>query len=286
MGNDHSSENTNNQTKQLKQPIVKKALLIGINYTDTSSELNGCINDSENLAQFLKSKKYFNDNEIVMMNDNEKDKLYPSNKSIWHQLKKLVKFANNNAHATVLLFVSYSGHGSYFYDTNGDEEDGRDEVLCPIDCDTNGYITDDDLKINFVDKLPENVKLVMLVDACHSGTMLDLKYNYNIDKYNTCKMYGDIKETFCDITMISGCSDPFTSSDAYIKDKQNKNYEYQGAMTAAFIANFTDEISYFKLIKRMRKWIKSRHFEQIPQLSCGKSINTRSSFLLSCFDGN
>ena len=39
--------------------IVKKALLVGINYTSTGSQLSGCINDTENLKQFLLKIKAF-----------------------------------------------------------------------------------------------------------------------------------------------------------------------------------------------------------------------------------
>ena len=39
--------------------MLKKALLIGINYTGTDYELRGCINDSINLKQFLISNKFF-----------------------------------------------------------------------------------------------------------------------------------------------------------------------------------------------------------------------------------
>lgn len=34
-------------------------------------------------------------------------------------------------------------------DDNGDEDDGKDEVLCPVDLHTNGYIRDDDLNKYF-----------------------------------------------------------------------------------------------------------------------------------------
>jgi hypothetical protein len=39
----------------------KRALLIGINYTGTSSALRGCINDVKNLKQFLVSLYNFNE---------------------------------------------------------------------------------------------------------------------------------------------------------------------------------------------------------------------------------
>ena len=44
--------------------IIKKCLLIGINYTGTSFALNGCINDSYNIQKFLLSNGYFAENQL------------------------------------------------------------------------------------------------------------------------------------------------------------------------------------------------------------------------------
>ena len=40
--------------------MVKNALLIGINYKNTSDKLNGCINDINNVRNFLISKLEYN----------------------------------------------------------------------------------------------------------------------------------------------------------------------------------------------------------------------------------
>ena len=37
---------------------IKKCLLIGINYTGTSYQLNGCINDSHNIKIFYYQKDF------------------------------------------------------------------------------------------------------------------------------------------------------------------------------------------------------------------------------------
>ena len=36
------------------------------------------------------------------------------------------------------LFFHYSGHGSQTYDSDGDEVDGNDETICPVDYDSAG----------------------------------------------------------------------------------------------------------------------------------------------------
>lgn len=289
MGNKVSTNtNTNTSTNtstNTNTGIVKKALLIGINYTGTENELRGCINDSHDLKNFLVENKYFDESEITMVNDTLDDAkhLYPSKINIIYQFNELVKFADENKDKNVFIYVSYSGHGSYITDLNGDETDGRDEVLCPIDCMTNGFIVDDDIKKMLVDKLSSNVKLVFMSDSCHSGTVLDLKYLYKFDQNNTIITDKKIKDSNCDVILISGCRDNQTSADAYVPDKSN-NYLYQGAMTASFIKVFNDEISYKDLITKMRAWLTEMKFSQVPQLSSGKKIDLTKPFLLSCYN--
>lgn len=276
MGNEQSRNNT--------LSVIKRAVLIGINYTGTDNQLNGCINDSENLKEFLVTKKFFGDNEIIMMNDNKEGDLYPTKANIIKQFTELVDFANQNKDKEVRLFLSYSGHGYYQRDLNGDEKDGRDEVLCPIDCDTNGFIVDDDIKQYFVDKLHSNVKVFVLADCCHSGTIMDLKYTWNMGILgNTLDTNNKIKDSLCDVVMISGCKDAQTSADAYVADTEGK-MEYQGAMTSAFLHNFKDGITYTKLMSNMRKYLVKNRFTQVPLLSCGKKINLGTEILLCKFD--
>ena len=283
MGNQVLKPNTKVETvNYASNGIVKKAVLFAINYTGTDNELNGCINDSQNLRAFLLDNKYFEENEITMLNDFEKGELFPTKENMLKQFDNIVEFANAHPNELVLLFVSYSGHGYYIRDVSGDEADGRDEVLCPIDCmskGNDGFIVDDEIKSRLVDKLAENV----MSDSCHSGSVLDLKYEYKFGKTPYCSTNKKVKTTKCDVALISGCKDTQTSADAYIPNKEN-NYLYQGAMTASFIKNFHDEISYTDLINGMCKWLKENQFTQIPQLSTGKKVDLKKPFLISGYN--
>lgn len=262
---------------------IKRGLLIGINYTGTNSALRGCINDQENLAKFLHTKSFLDKKDLILMNDFQKGDLYPTKLNILNQLNSLVEFCNNkNKKDEILLVFAYSGHGSYVRDNSGDELDGKDEVICPIDYSTGGVIKDDNIKRYFIDRLGNNVKIIMLMDCCHSGTIVDLKYNYTMDKKDSCIVYGNCKDNKCKVVMISGCLDKQTSADAYIKD--NKSYEYQGAMTACFLKCYNIDISYKDLIKRMRVFLKNGKYEQIPQLSTSFSIEVDDKFLLDDFN--
>jgi hypothetical protein len=57
-------------------------------------------------------------------------------------------------------------------DDRGEEDDGYDETLVPVDYDSAGQIRDDDLYQNLVCALPS------LMDYCHSGSVLDLPFKY------------------------------------------------------------------------------------------------------------
>lgn len=82
------------------------------------------------------------------------------------------------------LVFHYSGHGSRQRNYNGDEVDGYDETLCPLDFETQGMIVDDEINATIVRPLPHGVKLHAIVDACHSGTVLDLPFLCRMKGYN------------------------------------------------------------------------------------------------------
>lgn len=191
----------------------KRALMIGINYIGSTSQLNGCINDVINLREFLLTNLYFSNNDMMIMRDDYSSEslLYPSCYNIKTQINLLVEWANNNPKSEIWL--SYSGHGSNVFDFSGDEDDNRDEVLCSVD---NKYIKDDWLKSELIDKINDDVSLFILIDACHSGTMCDL---------SKCNKK---------IIMISGCKDDQTSADAFIREEN----EYRGALTNHFLNTY------------------------------------------------
>jgi hypothetical protein len=262
-----------------KEVIVKKGLLIGINYTGTDNELEGCINDSENLKKFLVDNQYFKQNELISMSDFKTGLLFPSKDNILYQLSDLVKFARTHTNKKVQLFLSYCGHGYYLKNSDGCEPEKQGEVLCPIDCHKNGYITEDDLRKYFIDKLPQNVTIIILIDSCHSKTVMDLRYSYKGDKRNTYTVIGKMSSTICDAIMLTGCSD-VCSNDSYAYDSECR-YEYQGAITASFIANYYDGVNSDALITNMKKWLKESGYNQVPCLSSGKYMEINKLNLLS-----
>jgi hypothetical protein len=186
------------------------------------------------------------------------------------RINNLVMPEIKNTKSGDVLLLFYSGHGSYILDKNNNEKTEKDQLIVP--CDFNGII-DDELKNIIQLNLKKDVTLIALFDCCHSGTILDLKYQYmdSLDKNNYTENANET-ETIGNVIMISGCSDIQTSSDAFLN---NKN---QGAMTWAFLQAFKSEkdITWRKLLIKMRDLLQKSSFSQIPQLSSGSFLNIDS----------
>lgn len=118
---------------------------------------------------------------IVMMTDNlsRRENNYPTKHNIMTQLRELVKKAELHGDDKVHLTITYSGHGIQVRDTNGDEKDKKDEALLPVDYEK-GVITDDEFKRVVINPIANNsnVKLTLIMDCCHSGSICDLRVDY------------------------------------------------------------------------------------------------------------
>ena len=136
-------------------PYTKKALVVGINYTGSSSQLNGCVNDANNLNQLLQTYFQYSETDITLMTDDKTGVNYPSHANITQKIESLANDSENLSE----IWISFSGHGSYVNDNNNDESDNNDEVLVPIDYKESGFISDDWLFANFFQKISENCKI-------------------------------------------------------------------------------------------------------------------------------
>lgn len=155
---------------------ARRALLIGINYTGQKGELSGCHNDVERIKEYIMNVHGFRERDITILIDDGKGPS-PTRHNIMLQLKQLVK----ESVAGDSVFFHYSGHGGRLADDNGDEYDGYDETLIPVDFEKAGQIRDDELYRYFVTKFKEGVLVTSLMDCCHSGTVLDLPYKFVAD---------------------------------------------------------------------------------------------------------
>jgi len=247
--------------------MVKKALLIGINYFGQKGELSGCINDIKNMRKYLINRGY-NKNDIVMLRDDGKENgKQPTGDNIVEEIRKLASYGVEGNE----LVLHYSGHGTDIKDTNGDELDGCDECICPVDYAKTGLITDDQLYELLVKNLKKGCKLVCLFDCCNSGTILDLEYKLDVESFKCEKQ--NKNSTEAEVVMISGCKDDQTSADASIEGNSTGAMTYAFLSAVKYIEALKQKPTYKKVMKHMRGFLAMNKYTQIPQIT--------SSYILS-----
>jgi metacaspase-1 len=137
---------------------MKRALCIGINdYPGTGSDLAGCVNDANDWADELTKRGF----DLEMMLDAQ---------ATGAAMRDAMGRVLSRAQSGDTVVITYSGHGTWVRDTDGDEPDGRDEALVPYDIAENGPLLDDELYDILCDRA-RGVRVVMISDSCHSGTV-------------------------------------------------------------------------------------------------------------------
>ena len=233
----------------------KKALLIGINYNTDDNEgddLNGCENDMNRLSDWIQAKCYFNNEDINRL-DSEK----ATREAIENGIMDLLEFAKSNPNSE--LWLSYSGHGSYYFSTR--ESDYQNEILCPSDYLTKGFISDDWLKREFVDKLPGDCKVFALMDCCHSGSNMDLPYCLK-DNSIVLREKMEVKENMANVIKFSGCLDSQVSMDYYNRNMR----EFQGAFTNSFVMSNKNQL-FRDTLEGLNLHLRVSGFKQISELA-------------------
>ncbi|EHA8590904.1 putative Metacaspase-1 [Cocos nucifera] len=151
----------------------KRALLIGVSYRTRRYELKGTVNDVNCMRYFLCERWGFPSECVLVLTEAQAD---PYRIPTKENVRMAMRWLMMGCQAGDSLVFHFSGHGIQKPDTNGDEVDGYDEALCPLDFETCGVIVDDEINETLVRPLPRGAKLHAVVDACHSGTILDLPY--------------------------------------------------------------------------------------------------------------
>ncbi|KAJ0052203.1 hypothetical protein Pint_01328 [Pistacia integerrima] len=252
--NNNSSYNTHHQHQQYPPPPVvapspynhvtsfktpnahgrKRALIIGVCYKCSRHELKGCINDAKCMKYLLINRFKFPDSSILMLTGCQ-----PGDSLVFH----------------------YSGHGSQQRNYTGDEVDGYDETLCPVDFETQGMIVDNEINATIVKPLPRGAKLHAIIDSCHSGTVLDLPFFCRMDRHGKYvwedhrPRSGMWKGTSGGeaISFSAGCDNDQTSADTTALSKITST----GAMTFSFIQAIErgHGSTYGKILNAMRSTI-------------------------------
>ncbi|PVV04937.1 hypothetical protein BB560_000546 [Smittium megazygosporum] len=294
----------------------KRALLIGINYFNSKYTLKGCINDVHRMKKFLIDHFRFKESDMIILTDDQTNpKRIPTRENILKAMKWLVHDAKKNDS----FFFHYSGHGNRVQDANGDELDGQDETICPVDFVKNGQIIDDDMNSIMVRPLPPGARLTAIFDCCHSATALDLPFTYSTKgklKNDTAVsmagstlkgagqsyMKGDVEGA---LQGIFKSLKTITSGEEYIeksrkekssagdvimfsgcKDEQTsadakEDLNFTGAMSWAFTNSLYENPrqTYIGLLRDVRKRLSGK-YSQLPQLSSGRLMDMNTLFIM------
>jgi hypothetical protein len=283
-----------------------RALFIGINYVGSSAELRGCINDVVTMQKML-GNLGFDLSDFRSLTEDAGISGHaglPTKANILAQLDWLVE----GAAAGDTLFLHYSGHGTSVEDRSGDEDDGKDEALVPLDYETAGIIVDDDIYEMVAGRLADGVRLTAVLDCCHSGTLMDLPYMFtatgdnlaagsamarrsNRNKYanRTCFSRDQASAVVGapQVLMFSGCQDDQTSADvsntaSFDVPATDAPGSAGGACTNAMaeVLHKTPTMTFAQLLTAMRENLDGRGFSQIPQMSSSDRVDLGAVFSL------
>ena len=262
---------------------MRKALLVGINYTGTPYRLFGCINDVVNMGSYLqKVRKY---NSFIIMTDTTTIK--PTRSNILAGFKALLQGAKSGDE----LWFHFSGHGTLVHDASRDEESGQDSCICPIDVARAGFISDDVIRSNLAALVPKGVRLYMVLDACHSGTGCDLRYKYDDSSYLTSRLttlpekyvpndwslqqpnyeFKRYDKTAGEVFCISGCQDEQTSADAFLGGQASGVVTY--LLLNCLNNNSESTYKWKHLLKDICCGEKVNRFTQRTALTSGNALN-------------
>ena len=152
----------------------KRAFLVGISHYDTAltgyqwNNING-VEDVNLLSPILK-KQGFQTTSLL-----DEQAIYDN---IIRQLSSFIKSTKKGD----IVYLHFSTHGQPVEDLNGDEEDGWDEAIVPIDAykmykkgnyEGKKHLLDDQLN-EYVKQLRKKIGtkgfLYVVIDACHAGT--------------------------------------------------------------------------------------------------------------------
>ena len=139
----------------------RRALLIGINYTGQRAQLSGCQNDIRNVRNFITNVYQFpsDPNSMVVLTDDQRNPAFiPTRINIINAMHWLVSAAQPGDE----FFFQYSGHGGQADDRDGDEIDGKDETILPLDHQHAGVILDDEMHAIMIRNLPRGARFVAI----------------------------------------------------------------------------------------------------------------------------
>lgn len=273
---------------------TKRALLIGQTYPNSKYELLGCDDDVQNLQQvFAKDVQVqvelnLSRNQMESVIQEFASKLLPGDGAV----------------------IWYSGHGLLLAD--------GDNAIVPVDFEAAGFVHESWVR-GLLSELPVGVCVLIGVDACHSGSSFNLKYDLEPPTLKT--LASSRSKTIPRALLSTSASrkalakavsiDAVVGDEAAVelydngsrfselyadvvvvsgaRDEQTAadallDGEYQGAMTWAFLESLrVSDGSIGSMQTTMRALLKAAKFTQVPQFSVSRLITPTSACFMDFF---
>jgi hypothetical protein len=257
--------------------MTKRALCIGINdYPGTGSDLSGCVNDARDWAAMLNGRGF----QVTTMLDADATKA-----SMASALGELVRSAGSGD----LVVITYSGHGTWVPDRDGDEPDQRDEALCPYDINRGNVLIDDELYDIFQQR-QRGARVLFISDSCHSGTVSRMAPPTGDNPTRVrflppetflppeaLAVARHVPRTFAGRSrpnaalLFSGCQDWEYSYDASFDGRANGAFTY-AALQA--LGELPSGASYREWFGRIRDKLPTQNYPQTPNLQASSSMKS------------
>lgn len=236
---------------------IRRALLFGDNYPDTSYQLSGCIHDIDDVEYKLNSEmpgyviSKFKNAEVTC------NRFYTE-----------IKNALLNSKPGDFLLIWYSGHGTQLVSNH--EPDGYDEALYLND----GPFTDDKM-MELQQFTPDWLPVVANFDSCFSAGMakaffgnpfaIKSKFHQLPGVPYMTKKVVRIAKSESKWVINAFCGEGQTSADAFFNNRAN------GAGTYYYLKCFTFGTSVIQAMESLHKYLPGNGFDQDPEI-LGKNL--------------
>jgi len=228
--------------------------------------LDGCKNDADLIKQVIISRFSFPEKNIQEIVNTA-----ATRENILKGMEDLLKESKQND----IAFIYYAGHGSQVKNSMSKEKDNKDESMVPVDTWKEGVpdIRDKELAKMFNRFIDKGVKLTIIFDCCHSGSIARGLYpsksrfiaesNYDA-KDNSAPVPPETRKKSAYL-IISAAQD-----NEYAQEQFDDNDSAHGAFTLAFVKALDQQSvtsSAQNLFTGLRAILKSNGKSQEPVLA-------------------
>jgi hypothetical protein len=153
----------NQLQERIKAMPVGRSLHVGINQVSSAvfpnaSTLTGPENDAQAMSDLAHDRFQF------------VTKVVKGPEATYARVKaELLQAANDSQPKDIFLFT-FAGHGTAQFDPSPEEGDNQDEAILLYDA----LLFDDELSMDIWPAFKKDVRVLMIADSCHSGTVVSL----------------------------------------------------------------------------------------------------------------